>query len=280
MCEERTPLWGDISSSQFEGSVKDVDWSAQAFDVMVDGTSERGGRLRNEDSYRLSPLVACVSDGIGGARYGDVMSKLVCAALLDEWAHLDGCDLSGEDRMRTALRKTDEFVSRVSECLGGDSGATVVAVARMGSDLLFGSVGDSRAFLLHDGKTCAVFDELGRENLASNRLVSALGYGMVCRSEAGVCVGRVPGSIGDAFVLCTDGVWTNVTESEMADVLRTASSPFSAASSLVSRAVEVGGPDGDNATAVVGMLCTRGDCREEGLMGSILDCTCRGSELR
>ena len=216
--------------------------------------SDQGGRRRNEDSCAIAETISCVSDGIGGADYGDVMSKLVVATMCEEWDGLAGSDVGAEERMRLALERTDEFLSRVASRLGGGPGATVVAVAQVDDALIFGSVGDSRAFLLDSRGLVPVFPDSGRESDQGNALSSALGYGMLQRDRDVASVTSLKEEEGARVLLCTDGVWASLSDDEMEEALRSGAHPWVSARSLVEKSVKAGGARGDNATALVGMV--------------------------
>jgi serine/threonine protein phosphatase PrpC len=53
---------------------------------------------------------------------------------------------------------------------------------------------------------------------------------------------------GDSLILCTDGLWSLVSEQEIANVIRS-NSPADSCRTLVQRALDRGGPD--NATVIV-----------------------------
>ena len=217
--------------------------------------TSKGGRWRNEDSLVISGDFACVSDGIGGARHGDVTSRLACSTMRDEWEALSEQGLSLGERMRLALSHVDSFLSTVAARLGGGPGATIVAMACEASSLVVGSVGDSRAYVL-DGETAVpVLPETGRVQDGDNALSAALGYGMLSLDEGLAEIAEVPIADGFRVLLCTDGVWTVLTEREMGELLANGgSAPWPIAHQLVGQAVSAGGEHGDNATALVGIM--------------------------
>lgn len=273
MTYEQTPLWGDISLARHDEYDGEGFYLSREFEIVLGAATNRGGRSKNEDEYLMHPTIVCLSDGIWGGGHGELMSKFTCRALADEWERLEKSGLESDERMRLALARTDEFVSRVSSYFNGEPGATVVAVARSaGDDLVFGAVGDSRAYLLKGGELLPVFDSLGRESRGSNRLSAALGYGMLRSGRLDASVSVISGDLGDKLVLCTDGVWTTVAEDEMAAKLRESSNPYYVANALVAKAVEAAGPVGDNATAVVGALLRAGGSSEATPVGPILAC--------
>ena len=235
----------------------------------MSSASERGGRMRNEDSRNFARDVACVSDGIGGAPYGDVLAQICTRAFPDEWKAANGC---GAERMISAIIKVDNLASRISTYLEGGSGATLVAAARVpGDELVLGSVGDSAAFTLTpDGACKAFFGPAGRISQESNAMNVALGYHLLS-SEAGraipgaIDLAVVPIPAGTKVLLCTDGVWSQLSEERIAELLRTCDDPYEAAYRIVREAVEARGESSDNATAIVIVArdCTATACGNE-----------------
>lgn len=235
----------------------------------MSSASERGGRMRNEDSRNFACDVACVSDGIGGAPYGDVLAQICTRAFPDEWKAANGC---GAERMVSAIIEVDNLASRISAYLEGGSGATLVAAARVpGDELVLGSVGDSAAFMLTpDGALKAYFGPAGRISQESNAMNVALGYHLLS-SEAGraipgaIDLAVVPIPAGTKVLLCTDGVWSQLSEERIAELLRTCDDPYEAAYRIVREAVGARGESSDNATAIVIVArdCTATACGNE-----------------
>ena len=65
-------------------SVEDIS-DMRDFMLVAASSSERGARLGNEDCAWYGDDCACLSDGIGGAPFGDVMSRLCCGAFDKAW---------------------------------------------------------------------------------------------------------------------------------------------------------------------------------------------------
>lgn len=234
---------------------------AQGLTLVMAASSERGARLANEDSAWYENDIACVSDGIGGAPFGDVMARLCCGAFGEAWrSALDAVGGAakrwrlGEWCMYQAFASVDAFVSKASSCLGEGSGATLVAVAACGGELVFGRMGDSTAYILHDdGELAHVFgDDHGRSSAGGNALRTAMGYHVLHNSgQASLQTARVPMRDGMKVLLCSDGVWDQLPAARLAELLSRADDPRAAARGIVFEATEAGGGRSDNATAVV-----------------------------
>lgn len=235
--------------------------TAEDFMLVMAASSERGARLSNEDSTWCGVGIACVSDGIGGAPFGDVMAKLCCGAFGEAWkSALDDVGKAarrwqlGEWCMYRAFASVDAFVSKVSSCLGQGSGATLVAVAACGGELVFGRMGDSTAYVLRDdGELEHVFgDDSGRSLAGGNALRTAMGYHVLRGGRsAHLQTARVPMREGTRVLLCSDGVWDQLSAARIAELLSRNDDPRAASHRIVLDAVEVGGSRSDNATAIV-----------------------------
>ncbi len=124
-------------------------------------------------------------------------------------------------------------------------------------------VGDSRMYMLRDGLVRAVTDdhsvpqalvdsgEIEREEIRlhpdRNRLLRALGKPGEARPDIGDPLYTRP---GDAFLLCSDGFWEYVLESEMETDLQRSDTPDAWVASMERRLLERVPPDNDNYSAL------------------------------
>lgn len=241
-------------------SVEDIS-GVRDFMLVAASSSERGARLGNEDCAWCGDDCACLSDGIGGAPFGDVMSRLCCGAFDKAWkSALDavgdaaGRWALGEWCMYQAFVSVDAFVSKVSSYLGEGSGATLVAVAACEGELVFGRMGDSTAYVLcDDGGLEHVFgNDRGRIRAGGNALRAAMGYHVLRNGgNAPLQTASMPMREGMKILLCSDGVWDQLPTARIAELLSLDGEPCTASRSIVLEAAEAGGERSDNATAVV-----------------------------
>jgi serine/threonine protein phosphatase PrpC len=207
--------------------------------------SRPGGRDFNEDAcghwHSEQHLCCVVADGAGGHGGGDIASKLAVRHVIEQFA---AAPLSTPDEVAELLLDTNATVLR-HQANGGiqrDMHSTVVALfIDLGDGLaLWGHAGDSRLYVFRDGQMLAhtrdhsVVQQLVDAGLLSpeqmrshpqrSELVSALGteHELVHVSAA-----ARPWMLrhGDAFLLCTDGLWEFVNEAEMSASLARAASP-------------------------------------------------------
>src|SRR5919108_2252594 len=102
-------------------------------------------RRRNEDAYVVSPPLFAVADGIGGARAGELASRLAVETMVEEPG------TSGEERLATLIREANRRVfARSNEDAGTSGMGTTMTAALVGEDgtVTIGHVGDSRAYRL------------------------------------------------------------------------------------------------------------------------------------
>src|SRR6266436_9471 len=110
-------------------------------------------RTSNQDSFRIVPELGLflLADGMGGARGGERASRLTVDAVADVISRTPNRDAA------TLLSAVEEANRRVHAEAAADPrldgmGTTLVAALETGEhDLAIASVGDSRAYLLHNG---------------------------------------------------------------------------------------------------------------------------------
>ncbi|HVR29666.1 MAG TPA: protein phosphatase 2C domain-containing protein [Thermoanaerobaculia bacterium] len=248
------------------------------------GVSHPGRRRSNEDQYLIADLAAArrragrqpseaaaeeallvVADGMGGHPSGEVASLLAVRVLLKELVDAPSsseCDPLGW--LELAVRSSDEAIHRTSARRRdlAAMGTTLTAAWWIPPMLFYGHVGDSRLYLLRDGR----LTRLTRDHTVSadlgHVLTQAIG-GSHRGADPDLGVRRL--EPGDWLLLCTDGVVGGVTEEEIARVLTLADSARTAAMALLEGALATG--DGDNITALavrVWPAARRGHLRPRG----------------
>jgi serine/threonine protein phosphatase PrpC len=204
-------------------------------------------------------MLAVVADGMGGHSDGARAAQAVvdtAARLVREQAEL--FTREPHEALDLLCRQAQESVTALSR----SAHTTLVALWLYESRAYWIHVGDSRLYLFRGGRrvlrtrdhsSAQMLMELGEiseaemaSHPAQNRLYRSLGNNERPKAEIGGAE-TVP---GDLFVLCSDGVWSYLSDSEFwlsasADDLR------KAAAGLVKRAVQRGGARADNATLVL-----------------------------
>mgnify|MGYP000468686694 CR=1 FL=1 len=214
------------------------------------------GRLRrvNEDSHFARSPLFVIADGMGGAQAGEVASSEVIEVFQDGLADGPG---SVEERLAAMVVEANR---RVHELAGSDRalegmGTTTTAAYVSELEIAFAHVGDSRAYLLRDGRLERLTDDhtLVEELLRQGRITPEEAEHHPQRSVVTRSVGpfdvvevdhfSVRGREGDVFLLCSDGLTSMVPEARVAEILRAAPSLERAATDLVQAANDAGGRD-------------------------------------
>lgn len=194
--------------------------------------SNRGGRGYNED-HTLSAVAndtACwvVADGLGGHGGGADASRIACEAAVRSF--LADPSLS-PDAVRAHIEAAHQAVlqQQVAQPALARMRTTIVMLIANATHAVWGHVGDSRLYHLRGGKIISqtkdhsvpqnlvdageitIFDIRHHEDRA--RLLRSLGEEQTARST--VVAQPIPLAQGDAFLLCTDGLWDYVYELEM-----------------------------------------------------------------
>jgi serine/threonine protein phosphatase PrpC len=229
--------------------------------------SRKGGREKNEDRmgycYTRDAGLFALADGMGGHPEGEVASQLALQTmaalfqrdakptLADPLRFLHDAIIAGHHQL---LRYATE------KALMDTPRTTIVACLMQGDSAYWAHCGDSRLYLVREGKLIArtrdhSYSEL-QETLAHvvpmgekfNRNVL-----FTCLGSPGKPVVDTAGPLllhpGDRVLLCSDGLWGSVSDAEIAEQLaqRTISD---AVPELVERALRQAGAKSDNVTVI------------------------------
>ncbi len=251
-----------------------VEWNQTKPGVEIAALTDVGRqRTNNEDSYlywepesddefRRKGRLAVVADGMGGYEGEQEASRVAVETV----RHFYDRDFAGEPQqvLPAALLAAHQNIRRYGQehAQFQGMGTTCTALAIVDHKLSFAHVGDSRLYLIRSGdisrltrdhsyvgrlvESGIVRSEDAQSHPQRHILTAALGSG----EEIAPDVSEQPIELesGDTLLLCTDGLWSVVTEPELADTVRT-NAPARACRSLVNLALERGGPD--NVTVLV-----------------------------
>lgn len=215
-------------------------------------------RDHNEDSLVVTPPLFAVADGMGGHAAGEVASE-IAVRVLSELApeHPDGEALGRaiEEANRAVIQAAREGRGRQG------MGTTMTAAMLEGERLVIAQVGDSRAYLLHQGK----LQQLTRDHSLMADMIEA---GQLTPEEARThpqrsVITRALGSdahlhpdiyeinveTGDRLLICSDGLSGMIFDDQIENTLRRVQDPQRCASQLANEAIAAGGHD--NVTVIV-----------------------------
>jgi PPM family protein phosphatase len=212
--------------------------------VSISVLSEVGGRKRNEDScgyWNDEGLFCCVlSDGAGGHGGGDVASQIAVETILESFEHEP--HVSPEKVEQLIRLANDRVIGRQGESKDlEDMRATLVllTVDEASSKAVWGHIGDSRLYLFRGGsqffqtKDHSVFQSMIDAGFIKPSSARTSSQRTVLTGSLGGEDGFTPDVLqlpqhvkpGDAFLMCSDGFWEYVSESEMENQLLNSSSP-------------------------------------------------------
>jgi serine/threonine protein phosphatase PrpC len=229
------------------------------------GSSTDVGRVRqlNEDSLWTSDRLFAVADGMGGHAAGEVASAMA----ISEISQLTASSALTAKEITTAIERANEHIVQAGrdrpDRYGMGTTLSGLGLVTAGGDehwVVF-NVGDSRVYRFAAG----VLTQLTVDHSAVQELVTA---GFIARQEARAhprrnIVTRSLGSLpapkvdvwvlplvaGDRFLVCSDGLTTELEDAEIDGILADSDDPRSAADELVKQANLAGGHD--NVTVVV-----------------------------
>lgn len=219
-------------------------------------------RSSNEDNYFEGhprvPILA-VADGMGGARAGEVASKLAVEVFAEMGTDGEGPEQLLEAIVKEANRRIYELAQKDESRAG--MGCTLTAAFVGDGEITIGHVGDSRAYRLRGEQ----LEQLTSDHSLVEELVR---QGKLTAEEAEVhpqrsiitrALGPEPEVEVDAFthsakpddvyLLCSDGLTGMVQDERIAEILLGRSSLKQAAEALIAAANENGGRD--NITVVL-----------------------------
>jgi len=218
-------------------------------------------RLRNEDAYVFEPPLFAIADGMGGARAGEVAAGIAATALRDERLGVVD-EASLEATIAEANRRVWERSVADPTTAGMGTTVTVALVDAPEAQIVFGHVGDSRAYRLRgdvleqvttDHSLVAELVESGvltPEEAERHPQRSAITRAVGTDRAIEVDVFTAPAELDDLVLLCSDGLTDMLTKDEIAAVIVGADrDPDAAATALVAAANAQGGED--NITVVL-----------------------------
>jgi serine/threonine protein phosphatase PrpC len=228
-------------------------------------TSEAAGltdpgltRSQNEDSLLIEPPLYAVADGMGGHRAGEIASRVALQELLATAPRsVDAKALARS--VRAANRAVIESAAKSRTRTG--MGTTLTAAMVDGTYVAIAHVGDSRAYLLHEGHLARVTDDhslvadLVRQGSISEEEARFHPQRSVITRALGSDPDMVPDVYeidavpGDRLLLTSDGLTGMIPDDYIADLLSQDRDPEHAAAQLVEAANRAGGYD--NITVIV-----------------------------
>ncbi len=220
----------------------------------------------NEDSYSMLTVqdksLFVVADGMGGHDAGEVASRTAagaaCRAVAEEHERY-------EDPLRLverAVHRANDEVRREGLRKSSDMGTTLSIALIAGGQAYVANVGDSRVYWIENGSISQitadhslvaklvaagkVSKEEARNHPRANLLYRTIGSDEIVKVDTF----QVPLKKGGALLLCTDGLWGEVSDEDIHRIFTEEQEAAAACIRLVTRAKANGGRDNITAVAI------------------------------
>jgi protein phosphatase len=214
------------------------------------------GRQRpaNEDSYWVGNPLFVLADGMGGAQAGEVASQTAVEVFAGGLPDGPG---SHEERLAGLVGRANARIHELAQADDAHAGmGTTLTAAYVGEDdLAIAHVGDSRLYVLRDGRLQQLTDDhslvgelVRRGQISAEEAEDHPQRSIITRAlgiEDEVVVDHLtwPVRDGDVFLICSDGLTGMVSDERVAEIIRDAPSLSQAAQRLVQAANDAGGRD-------------------------------------
>ena len=248
--------------------------------ILLPGNAQhRGDRSEQQDSFGFSDLLdselldrggalVVLADGMGGHALGRTTSQIAVKTFLDGYARKSP-DEPIPAALHRLLHDANAAVRELAEREGelDNAGTTLAAAVIHQQELHWIAVGDSRIYCYHQGQiTPLTTDHVYARDLEREVAVGTLSVaeaaahpdrealtsflGMPVLDEIESNLRPVPLQSGDRVLLCSDGLYRNLSATDLAEELAR-SQPQAAAEALLGRALARPQPRQDNVTVVI-----------------------------
>ena len=232
--------------------------------------SRKGSRRVNQDriayTYGRDTLMLCVADGMGGHAGGEIAAQIAVRLFIERFQQ------EAKPILRNPLKFLQDTMLRAHAALGSYANqfsmletprTTCVVVVVQANHAYWAHVGDSRFYLFRQGALIGSTKDHSKvqylvdqgiiqvdevpDHPDRNKIFSCLG-GLV--DPVIDLSKRTPLRNGDILVLCTDGLWSVMSQSEMATYL-TSTPILKTGPQMMREAEKRGGSDGDNLSTII-----------------------------
>ncbi len=209
-------------------------------------------RRRNEDAWVCQPPLFAGADGMGGARGGEIASRLAATALGET---VEG---SGEERVVALIQRANQHVyERARDDADASGMGTTITVALVEDGVVaIGHVGDSRGYLIRDRKVEQLTEDhsLVAELVRSGRLSpeeadihpqrSVITRALGTDPDVDVDSFSIEAKPDDVFLICSDGLTSMIGDEAILGIVEQSRDNFETiAKELIGAANQSGGED-------------------------------------
>lgn len=236
-------------------------------------SSQIGGRQYNQDrvayAYSNHALLLVLADGMGGHLHGEIAAQLAVQTFMQAFERRAQAPVpEPEEFLREVMSQAHQAIIQYAhdQQLGGNPGTTCVAALLQGGEVCWAHAGDSRLYLVRNGEvTAKTHDHSMVQQWADWGIITVEEMKIhPDRNKITNCLGGVedmffvessttmPLQQGDTLLLCSDGLWSPLAESEIAECCATPSAlPLSTIiDNMMNEAAQRAGTGADNITAL------------------------------
>lgn len=227
-------------------------------------------RHENQDTFAVEQgeklLIAVVCDGMGGAEGGQIASSLAVETFMKEIRALLRADMTTRQLRElasfcVAKANTAVYQRALQDPAYQGMGTTLVSAVAGERDAVICNIGDSRAYLIHNGEMMRItHDHSVVQTLVENGDITAEearthpNRNLITRAlgpdETTLCDAfDVSFAHGDKILLCTDGLVVTATDEEICRIVCADKRAEEKLDDLIALAKAQGAPD--NVTAVL-----------------------------
>jgi PPM family protein phosphatase len=232
--------------------------------------SRKGSRKVNQDriayTYGRDTLLLCVADGMGGHAGGEIAAQIAVRLFIERFQQ------EAKPILKNPLKFLQDTMLRAHAALGSYANqfsmletprTTCVACVVQANHAYWAHVGDSRFYLFRQGGLIGnTKDHSKVQYLVDQGIIAADEVvDHPDRNKIFSCLGGLVDPVidlskrtalrnGDILLMCTDGLWSVVTQHEMANYL-TSTPILKTGPQMMREAEKRGGPDGDNLSAII-----------------------------
>jgi len=231
--------------------------------------SKKGGRKVNQDRmgylYTRDSLMMMVADGMGGHARGEVAAQLTMQTVAAVYQRLAKPLLPDPARFLEEAVLASHFELhryRAEQSLPEAPRTTIVLCVVQRGVATWAHVGDSRLYLIRNGdivertldhsrvhhlvSSGLIRPEDAKDHPERNRIFNCLGAFVAPTVEI-----SHPTALhgGDILLMCSDGLWGTLSDREIVDAFSNRT-VMRAVPDIVDAALEQGGPESDNCTAL------------------------------
>lgn len=232
--------------------------------------SRQGQRAHNEDrlaySYSKDSLLLVLADGMGGHRHGEIAAQLAIKTLTDAFQRLAKPLLNSPAKFLTDhIQQVHDMIENLTQTqsLAESPRTTIVAAIIQRGYLYCAHAGDSRLYhfrgnhLLFRTEDHSIVQSLYNRGMISKQEMATHPY----KNKIHNCIGgketpkidlsnRMELLEGDTVLLCTDGLWGCLKDTEIKSILNKYDDVTEATNVLMDKAEKAAKEHGDNLSAI------------------------------